>query len=79
MFAVRLTLLALVVLEGLEGGEGSTTSEQLVAELGLVVGLVLVVDLVVLLLGVACMSLSALCHAETHGTGYGRTETEHLD
>lgn len=36
----RLTLLALVVLEHLHGGEGSTTGEQLMAELGLVVRLV---------------------------------------
>ena len=41
-----------MVLEGLEGGKGGTAGEQLVAELGLVVGLVLVVDLVVLFLGV---------------------------
>lgn len=53
-----LTLLALVVLEGLERGERSSTGEQLMAELGLVltallVTLVLVVDLVVVLLGIA--------------------------
>jgi hypothetical protein len=47
------TLLALLILEDLHGGEGSTTGEQLMAELALVVWLVLVVDLVVLLLALA--------------------------
>jgi len=42
-----LTLPALLVLEQLHGAKGGATSEQLMAELALVVGLVLVVDLVV--------------------------------
>lgn len=43
-----LALGALVVLEGLEGGKGSTASKELVADAGLVLGLpVVVVDLVV--------------------------------
>ena len=45
-----LTLLPLLVLEHLHGHEGSTASEQLVAELSLVV---ILVDLVVVVLGVA--------------------------
>lgn len=46
-----LTLLPLLVLEHLHGHEGSTAGEELVAELGLVV--ILLVDLVVVVLGVA--------------------------
>lgn len=49
------TLLALVVLKSLEGGEGSTTGNQLVAEATLVLWLtVVVVDLVVVVLSVTC-------------------------
>jgi hypothetical protein len=44
------TLLALLVLEDLHGAEGGTTGEELVGELALMVGLVLVVDLVVVVL-----------------------------
>jgi hypothetical protein len=46
-----LTLLALPVLEHLHGHEGSTASDDLVAELSLVV--ILLVGLVVVVLGVA--------------------------
>lgn len=42
-----LTLPALLVLEQLHGAKGGATSKQLMAELALIVGLVLVVDLVV--------------------------------
>ena len=46
--AARLTLLALVVLEGLEAGKGGSTGNELVREAGLVVGLLIVrVDLLV--------------------------------
>lgn len=53
-----LTLLPLLVLEHLHGHEGSTAGEQLVAELGLVV--ILLVDLVVVVLGVAWKLLEKL-------------------
>jgi hypothetical protein len=46
-----LTLLALPVLEHLHGHEGSTASDDLVAELSLVV--ILLVGLVVVVLGIA--------------------------
>jgi hypothetical protein len=46
-----LTLLALPVLEHLHGHEGSTAGDDLVAELGLVI--ILLVGLVVVVLGVA--------------------------
>jgi hypothetical protein len=52
---VNLTLLSLPVLEHLHGHEGSTAGEQLVAELGLVV---ILVDLVVVVLGVALRGVS---------------------
>jgi len=44
---VRLTLLALVVLEGLEASKGSTAGNHLMAQAGLVVELRLVVVTVV--------------------------------
>ena len=47
------TLLTLLVLEDLHGSERGTAGKQLMAELALVVGLVLVVDLVVLVLSLA--------------------------
>ena len=50
---VKLTLAALVVLPRLHGLEASGTANQLVAELGLVVVAVVVVDLVTGLLGFA--------------------------
>jgi hypothetical protein len=52
---LNVTLLPLLVLEHLHGHEGSTTSEELVAELGLVV---IIVDLVVVVLGIAFASVS---------------------
>ena len=67
-----LTLLPLLVLEHLHGHEGSTAGEQLVAELGLVV---ILVDLVVVVLGVAFLvSASGICHLNTSCL----TETEHV-
>jgi hypothetical protein len=51
------TLLALPVLEHLHGHEGSTASDDLVAELGFVV--ILLVGLVVVVLGVAWKVLDA--------------------
>lgn len=67
-----LTLLPLLVLEHLHGHEGSSAGEQLVAELGLVV---ILVDLVVVVLGVAFeASAVGICHV-----GVSRlTETEHV-
>lgn len=69
---VVLTLLPLLVLEHLHGHEGSAAGEQLVAELGLVV---ILVDLVVVVLGVAFQVLAAgICHLKTSYL----TETEHV-
>ena len=50
---IVLTLPALLVLKDLHGGKGSAASNELMTELALVVGLVLVVHLVVLLLSLA--------------------------
>lgn len=47
---IKRTLLALVVLKGLEGHEGGAAGEELVGELGLVAALL---ELVVVFLGVA--------------------------
>lgn len=67
-----LTLLPLLVLEHLHGHEGSTAGEQLVAELGLVV---ILVDLVVVVLGVAFeVSAAGICHVRASCL----TETEHV-
>jgi len=53
---MSLTLFPLLVFEHLHGHEGSAAGEQLVAELGLVV---ILVDLVVVVLGVALRVLAA--------------------
>ena len=69
---MSLTLLPLLVLEHLHGHEGSTAGEQLVAELGLVV---ILVDLVVVVLGVAFeVSAASICHVRARCL----TETEHV-
>ena len=47
----ELTLLALMILEGLEAGKGSTTRNHLMAKGGLVIGLVVVL-VVRLLVGI---------------------------
>ena len=67
-----LTLLPLLVLEHLHGHEGSAAGEQLVAELGLVV---ILVDLVVVVLGVAFVVLAA---ESTYQGASCLTETEHV-
>lgn len=69
-----LTLLPLPVLEHLHGHERCTAGEQLVAELGLVV--ILLVDLVVIVLGVALelLDLEGIIEAVS-----SLTETEHCD
>ena len=67
-----LTLLPLLVLEHLHGHEGSTAGEELVAELGLVV--ILLVDLVVVVLGVAYEVLDAASREEASYL----TKTEHV-
>ena len=69
---MSLTLLPLPVLEHLHGHEGSTAGEQLVAELGLVV---ILVDLVVVVLGVAFeVSAAGICQVRASCL----TETEHV-
>ena len=72
MAALLLTLLPLLVLEHLHGHEGSAAGEQLVAELGLVV---ILVDLVVVVLGVAFQVLAA---GSGHRVANYLTETEHI-
>lgn len=70
-----LTVLTLVVLEGLEGHEGGTTGEELVGELGLVV------RLVGLLVVVACLvwsRTSVSCRQQCCQNAESHTETEHL-
>jgi hypothetical protein len=67
-----LTLLPLLVLEHLHGHEGSTAGEKLVAELGLVV---ILVDLVVVVLGIALRVLAA---GNGHRVANYLTETEHI-
>ena len=69
---MSLTLLPLLVLEHLHGHEGSTAGEQLVAKLGLVV---ILVDLVVVVLGVA---LRVLAGGNRHQGASDFTETEHV-
>jgi len=72
MTELFLTLLPLLVLEHLHGHEGSTASEQLVAELGLVV---ILVDLVVVVLGVA---FAVLAVGDDREEASCLTETEHV-
>lgn len=56
------TLLALVVLEGLEGHEGGTAGQDLVAEGALVLhAAIIVVDLLVVLLVVVCDASARVC------------------
>lgn len=49
----KLTLLALSILEHLEGSKGSTSGDNLVGELGLV-GLTIIVGLLVGIVGFSC-------------------------
>ena len=70
---MSLTLFPLLVFEHLHGHEGSAAGEQLVAELGLVI---ILVDLVVVVLGVAFLVLAGGGNRH-QGPSY-LTETEHV-
>jgi len=69
---MSLTLFPLLVFEHLHGHEGSAAGEQLVAELGLVV---ILVDLVVVVLGVA---FAVLAVGDDREEASCLTETEHV-
>lgn len=77
----RHTLLALAVLEELHGLEGGATGHDLMAEMRLVLlGAVVVVDLLVMVVGLACREEVSVSKNECASSGYCRvvlTESEH--